>query len=143
MKQTLVCCHSCLMMLLMLCWLPAHWVSQGHWKYTRDHPRLPLPEASASEYIDRCHGAAAYVSLDSARGWAISGTGFVTEDELGVHLTKEAELWNDLGWRPYLRVRIPANQPARHFLRLHKIATDAGIEDFLFATFAASEKPDF
>ena len=116
-----------------LVYLPLHFNGFRFASLRPDLPRLKLPVASRAQY-NACPHHLAYVSLDGRQRWALEGIGVVSEDVLADELKRMSGLKERSGYRASLAVRIPADQPARHFLRLHKIANEAGIEDFAFAT---------
>lgn len=101
--------------------------------FSSSYPQLKLPVASVGTRQFRCYSAAS-VSLDPVRGWALEGVGFLDGAALRHELGQEVTKNEKLGFRPYLRVRIAGSSPAEHWLDLHKIANDVGIEDFAFAT---------
>ena len=117
---------------LILVYLPAYFAVGPLYPFQPDFPRMSLPAASEAE-LNCCPHHLAYVSLDNRQRWTLEGSGVVAEDILGDELKRMAEVWERSGYRPSLAVRISADRPARHFLRLHKIANNAGIEDFAFA----------
>ncbi len=68
------------------------------------------------------------VSLNEANHWVVDGHGEVTQDGLmGIFKTKRAEA-DEQSRRAVVRAQISGKQPARHFLELHKLAEECGLD---------------
>jgi biopolymer transport protein ExbD len=102
--------------------------------YSNANPRLELPTISNWKSFHRHRQI--HLSLNRHQQW-IFEDGEVVRGELGNSLARRAATVEALGYRPSIRVRIAANEPARNFLHLHKAATAAGIEEFSIACFRA------
>ncbi len=120
-----------LMLMLGLC-------TQGMWgtgpRYSNANPSLELPTILYWKSCQR--DCEVQVSLNRHHQW-IFDDGEVVGEDLESGLTRRASTVEALGYRPSIRVRIAAHEPARHFLQLHKAATAAGIEEFAIACFRA------
>jgi hypothetical protein len=104
-------------------------VGTGYWE---GNPRLELPTIS---YGTTCGCRfVMQVSLNRRHEW-IFDDGEVVGEDLESSLARRASKFEELGYRPALRVRIAAHEKARHFLRLHEAATSAGIENFSIACY--------
>lgn len=114
-----------------LCNRGAIYVDPGYWK---TNPRLELPTILYWKSCQR--DCEVQVSLNRHHQW-IFDDGEVVGEDLKSGLARRASTVEALGYRPSIRVRIAAHEPARHFLQLHKAATSAGIEEFSIACFRA------
>ena len=123
-----------LMLMLGLC-------TQGMWgtgpRYSNANPRLELP--TISHWTTCGRECVIQASLNHRHEWVLED-GKVRDQDLEIRLARDAALWNDLCYRPALRVRIAGREPARHFLRLHQAATSVGIENFSIACFRGEDR---
>ena len=112
--------------------------TQGMWVtgpgYSNANPRLELPTLDNKSHSHR--EAVIHVSLNRSREW-IFEEGKVDDIDLQKTLAGQVSRYEAIGYRPSIRVRIAAHEPARHFIRLHRAATSVGIKDFLIAYFQA------
>lgn len=102
--------------------------------YGKTNPRLELPTILYWKSCQR--DCEVQVSLNRHHQWIFDDGERVGED-LESGLARRASIVYAAGYRPSVRVRIAAQEPARHFLHLHKAATAAGIEEFSIACFRA------
>lgn len=102
--------------------------------YPKVHPYLELPTI---RYWRSCQRECRIqVSLNRHHQWVFDD-GEVAGEDLEKSLARRSSVFEALGYRPSIRVRIAAREPARHFLRLHRAAVSAGIEDFSLAFYRA------
>lgn len=106
----------------------------GYWKA---NPRLELPTLGNKSHSHR--EAVIHVSLNRNREW-IFEEGKVGDIDLESSLAGQVFRYQAIGYRPSIRVRIAAREPARHFLRLHRAATSVGIEDFSIAYYSTGDR---
>ena len=97
-----------------------------------DCPRMQLPTASKARDIDMDHGIQT-LSWTEKRGWVADGVGAIRDEQLDTYLKKTVERDQGQGWRPAVRIRVPADAPARHFVNLATHAQRAGIAFILVA----------
>lgn len=115
------------MMMPGLCHRSLIQVDRGDWK---THPHLDLPVLNNKSHSHR--EAVIHVSLNRSREW-IFEEGKVADIDLQSIIAAQVSRYQAIGYRPSIRVRIAAHEPARHFIRLHRAATSAGIKDLLIA----------
>ena len=102
--------------------------------YSKGNPYLELPTI---RYWRSCHRECRIqVSLNRHHQWVFDD-GEVAGEDLADHLARRSSAFEAIGYRPSIQVRIAAREPARHFLRLHRAAVSAGIEDFSISCYRA------
>ena len=97
-----------------------------------DYPRMQLPTASKARDIDIGYGVRT-LSWTEKKGWVADGVGAIRDEQLDLYLKKTVERHQGRGWRPAVRIRVPADAPARHFVNLARHAQRAGIAIILVA----------
>ena len=123
-----------IMLMLGLCNRGAIHVDPGYWK---TNPRLELPVLDNKSHSHR--EAVIHVSLNRSREWIFEARK-VADTDLENIISAQVSRYQAIGYRPSIRVRIAAHESARHFIRLHRAATSAGIEDFLIAYYSAGDR---
>ncbi len=101
--------------------------------FSKDRPRLKLPIASQGTKI-ACFGhSITELSLNRQDQWVTRGEASMNELQLGQYLDSDAKKQSYCGRVPVLRLRIPAQSPAKHFINVIRKARDAGFQDVYLA----------
>jgi len=101
--------------------------------FSKDRPRLKLPIASHGTKI-ACFGhSITELSLNRQDQWVTRGEASMDELQLSQYLDSDAKKQSSRGRVPLLRLRIPAQSPAKHFIHVTRKARDAGFQDVYLA----------
>ncbi|GAA5476595.1 hypothetical protein Hhel01_00068 [Haloferula helveola] len=98
-----------------------------------DRPWVDLPAASHAR-SSQAHNVTE-LTWTVRQGWVSSESGVLAENQVAYFLGKEVEHVNLTGYAPILRLRIPADAPARHFVSMVNHAQSAGFERLLVAAY--------
>ena len=118
------------LMLAQLLLLPTR--SMLGWRSSPDHPRMELPVASEGE-MWCCGHSHADLSWTREGGWVASGVGTIRTEDLEAFLRTTAERWQGRGYVARMRVRVPGDAPAKHFVYFTKCMERAGISELRVA----------
>lgn len=116
-----------------------------HWRmsvmpFDPRYPRVDVPVASNASHI--CGGVAGPVlSLSRDGTWIHGDAGPVAEEQLRALMGKEGERIHALGLWASVRVRIPKDAPARHFLEINRIAVECGYERMIVSVVRPGKLP--
>ena len=115
----------CLMAMALSVGMGFLWRSQFN-AFNPNYPGVDVPVASNSS---RSHShSASVVSLSREGRWIHGEAGAVSEGELRSLLARKSSVMHGLGRTANIRVRIPKDAPARHFLAIHRIADECGFD---------------
>jgi hypothetical protein len=112
------------LMLAQLLMLPSR--SMLIWRYGPDLPPMRLPVASEGTPFPAGH-AYADLSWTEHGGWVAAGVGVIGAENLEPFLRRVADRCEQAGCVPRVRVRVPANAPAKHFVHLTRCMERVGI----------------
>lgn len=95
-----------------------------------DHPRIPLPTATNSYSVDSQHRIEV-LTWTKGGGWVAEGYGSIRDEEIDMYLQNVVERSQTQKWTPEMRLRVPSDAPAKHFLSMARSAEHAGISVLL------------
>ena len=97
-----------------------------------DHPRIPLPTATNSYSVDSQHRIEELTWTEGG-GWVAEGYGSIRDEEIAIYLRNVVERCQTQKWTPEVRLRVPSDAAADHFMSMARSAEQAGISVLLIA----------
>jgi hypothetical protein len=92
-----------------------------------DYPQIQLPTAAYGRHFGDFRSMTEF-SWTTKGGWVIAGVGAIRDEGIEPYLRKHVEKVGWEGGRSKLRVRVPADAPAIHFMTMARRAQLAGVE---------------
>jgi biopolymer transport protein ExbD len=104
------------------------WLTWPFTFFDPTHPRMELPVASNANVCSDLP-TDEVLSWSQEDGWIAMGVGEIPDDKLEAYLRDCMEK-NTPGRQPVVRVRIPADAPARHMVYVTNCMERAGVRNF-------------
>lgn len=100
--------------------------------YPKAFPSSQLPTASNGER-PTCRHFSEVFSWNPGLGWIDERGNHLAAEELTQVFERLVSVTGELGYMPNIRVRVPADAPAKPFVKLAMQAEDAGVEGLILA----------